>query len=66
MPSRLALLGCRARVARGILVTVEAFDSNCPQHINERYGREELRAVTTPVTARITELEAELERWRTP
>ncbi|CAD7052691.1 pyridoxamine 5'-phosphate oxidase [Pseudorhizobium endolithicum] len=33
-----------ARVERGIMIAVEAFDWNCPQHIVPRYTEEELRA----------------------
>jgi predicted pyridoxine 5'-phosphate oxidase superfamily flavin-nucleotide-binding protein len=33
-----------ARVERGIVVTVAAFDWNCPQHITPRYTRDELQA----------------------
>lgn len=52
----------RARVERGFLITVEGFDWNCPQHITERFTLEEVRAMTAPLTARISELEAELAR----
>ncbi len=34
----------RARVERGLLVTVAAFDWNCPQHITARYTAEEIEA----------------------
>lgn len=56
----------RARVERGFIVTVEGFDWNCPQHIAERYTLEDVHAVTEPLTARITELEAQLERLSMP
>ncbi|MGE3149725.1 MAG: pyridoxamine 5'-phosphate oxidase family protein [Pseudorhodoplanes sp.] len=58
--SRLEMPHYRARIERGLAIAVEAFDWNCPQHISERYTREELQAVTAPLTARIAELEAEL------
>ncbi|MCC7194667.1 MAG: pyridoxamine 5'-phosphate oxidase family protein [Gemmatimonadaceae bacterium] len=64
--SRLAMPDYRARIERGFVITVEAFDWNCPQHITERYTLEEVRAVTAPLTARIAELEAELARRRAP
>ncbi len=31
----------RARVERGYLITIEAFDWNCPQHITPRFTQEE-------------------------
>jgi len=60
--SRLETPDYRARVERGLIITVEGFDWNCPQHIAERYTLEEVRAMTAPMTARIAELEAELVR----
>ncbi len=41
---------------------LEAFDWNCPKYITPRYTEEDLRAVATNMTTRISELEAELER----
>lgn len=58
--SRLEFSDYRARVERGVVITIEGFDWNCPQHITERYSREEMHRVTAPLAARIAELEAEL------
>lgn len=41
---RLIVPGYGARVERGVLVTVAAFDWNCPQHITSRYTLDELQA----------------------
>ncbi len=60
----LALPDGRARVERGIVVTVEGFDWNCPQHITERYTLDEVQAATAALTARIAALEAELAGCR--
>ncbi len=57
---RLAVPGYRATVERGILITVEGFDWNCPQHITERFTLDEVRKVSAPLLARIAELEAQL------
>ena len=62
MLARLTLPDDKARVERGVGIAVEAFDWNCPQHITERYTIEEVREATARLTARIGELEAELER----
>ena len=35
--AKLEVTGYRARVERGFLIRVEAFDWNCPQHITPRY-----------------------------
>ena len=52
------------KVERAILFTVEAWDSNCPQHIHPRYTNEEIAPVVEKLQARITELEAEVKRLR--
>ncbi|EKF18165.1 pyridoxamine 5'-phosphate oxidase family protein [Nitratireductor pacificus] len=62
MLSRLEVPEYRARVERGILIAVEGFDWNCPQHITRRYTDEEAEGVLSRLTARITELEARLAR----
>ena len=60
--ARLALPDRGVRVERGIVVTVEGFDWNCPQHITERYTLDEVQAATAALTARIAALEAALAR----
>jgi uncharacterized protein len=60
--SRLATAESRDRVERGILIAVEGFDWNCPQHITERYTLDEVRTLTAALTDRIADLEAELAR----
>jgi uncharacterized protein len=64
--SRLEMPDYRARIERGFVISVEGFDWNCPQHITERYTIDEVRASTAALTARIAELEAELERRASP
>lgn len=46
-------------VERAVLVTVEAFDWNCPQHITPRYTAAELDEHLTPTRRRLESLEAE-------
>jgi predicted pyridoxine 5'-phosphate oxidase superfamily flavin-nucleotide-binding protein len=46
-------------VERVILIHVEGFDWNCPQHITPRYTVEELEDVLAPVRERLAKLEAE-------
>lgn len=57
---KLALPDYRAPVERGVLIRVEAFDWNCPQHITERYTHAQVEEVVTPLRQRIAELEARL------
>jgi uncharacterized protein len=56
--ARLEMPGYRAKVERGVLVAVEAFDWNCPQHITPRFTEAEVAAAVAPLRARIAELEA--------
>ncbi len=58
---RLALPDYPARVERGVLITVEAFDWNCPQHITPRFTEAEMESLVAPLRTRIEELEAGFE-----
>lgn len=51
----------RARVERIMLIEVEAFDWNCPQHITPRYTEAEVAERMAPLKARIEELERRLQ-----
>ena len=64
--SRLEMPDYRARVERGIVIQIEGFDWNCPQHITERFTLDEVRSMTTTLTSRIAELEAELANRAVP
>jgi predicted pyridoxine 5'-phosphate oxidase superfamily flavin-nucleotide-binding protein len=57
---RLPPAGTDARVERGILITVEAFDWNCSQHITPRYTAAEVEAAITGLRQRIADLETAL------
>lgn len=57
---KLELPDYRARVERGIVIDVEAFDWNCPQHITPRFTQDEIAQAAAPLHARIAELEAQL------
>jgi predicted pyridoxine 5'-phosphate oxidase superfamily flavin-nucleotide-binding protein len=46
-------------IERVILINIEAFDWNCPQHITPRYTIEELEEVLAPVREKLRTLEAE-------
>lgn len=53
-----------AKVERGLIIEVEAFDWNCPQHITPRYTLAEIEPSIAALNARIAELEAEVSRYR--
>jgi predicted pyridoxine 5'-phosphate oxidase superfamily flavin-nucleotide-binding protein len=57
---RLAVAGYPAKVERGLVIAVEAFDWNCPQHITPRFTEAEIAAAVAPLHSRIAELEAAL------
>jgi uncharacterized protein len=46
-------------IERVILIHVEAFDWNCPQHITPRFTAEELEKSLAPIRERLAQLEAE-------
>ena len=52
----------KAKVERAILFTVEAWDSNCRQHILPRFDEATVARLVSKLTDRIGELEAEVAR----
>ena len=62
--AKLAVPGYRARAERGFLISVEAFDWNCPQHITPRFTSEQVEATIAPLRDRIAELEADRDRTK--
>jgi hypothetical protein len=54
----------KAKPERIILLHLEAFDWNCPQHITPRFSEAELQTSLGPVRMRLEELEAENKRLR--
>ena len=49
-----------ARIERGFIIQVEAFDWNCPQHITPRYTEMEITALLAPLQDEIKELKEKL------
>jgi hypothetical protein len=49
---------------RAVLIHIEAFDWNCPQHITPRYTQEELAEILEPMRRRMEVLEQENARLR--
>ena len=60
----LRMPGEMSPVERALLIQVEAFDWNCPQHITARYSQQELAKILEPMRRRLEELEAENKRLR--
>jgi len=48
-------------VERGVILTIEAFDWNCPQHIKPRFTEQEVAEWFAPHQQKITQLEDEIK-----
>jgi ferredoxin-NADP reductase/predicted pyridoxine 5'-phosphate oxidase superfamily flavin-nucleotide-binding protein len=59
--ARLEIPTYRARVERAVIMTVEAYDWNCPQHITPRFTEEEIKGYVAPLRQRIQDLATENE-----
>ncbi len=64
LTTRLMPKNYRARPEQVILFTVSAWDTNCPQHIPQRFEAVEVAAALALRDKRIEELEAQLTRLR--
>jgi predicted pyridoxine 5'-phosphate oxidase superfamily flavin-nucleotide-binding protein len=54
----------KSPVERALVIRVEAFDWNCPQHITPRYSERELAKILEPMRRRLAELESENKQLR--
>jgi len=54
----------RARIERAVIITVEAVDWNCPQHITPRYTEAEVEEATATLRGESSRLRAQNERLR--
>lgn len=59
--NRLSLPDYRAVVERGFVITIEAFDWNCPQHITPRFTAAEIETAVAPLRQRVADLEKMLD-----
>jgi hypothetical protein len=59
---RLRDLDYDARIERGMIISLEGFDWNCPQHITPRFTEAEVREQIAPLLSRLKSAEAQLER----
>lgn len=62
--AKLAMPEYQAKVERAVVISVEAFDWNCPQHITPRYTEAEIAAALSPVQKRLAALEEENRRLK--
>lgn len=62
-PEKLNLLtpeSYKAKVERGFIIQVEAFDWNCPQHISPRWSAEEIQTGMLPLRTKVENFEKEI------
>ncbi len=63
--AKLRVPGEKTPAERAIVIHVEGFDWNCPQHITPRFTQEELTGTLEPIRKRMEALEEENARLRT-
>ena len=61
---RLMPEGYRAKAERALLIEVDAWDLNCPQHITPRFTEPQIETAVAGLQARILELESEVASLR--
>jgi predicted pyridoxine 5'-phosphate oxidase superfamily flavin-nucleotide-binding protein len=59
LTQKLTLPGYKAKVERAMLIHLENFDWNCPQHITPRFTQAELEPALAPIRQRVMDLEEE-------
>jgi predicted pyridoxine 5'-phosphate oxidase superfamily flavin-nucleotide-binding protein len=64
LAEKLVLPGYKAIAERVVLLHLEAYDWNCPQHITQRFTEEELSHALAPIRQRQEALESENRRLR--
>ncbi|MNR88120.1 Pyridoxamine 5'-phosphate oxidase [compost metagenome] len=52
--------GYDARIDRAVIIEVEAYDWNCPQHITPRFTEEHIEMMTAPLHAQIKRLQEQV------
>lgn len=53
-----------AKIERAVILHVEAYDWNCPQHITPRYTIDEVRQMIEPLNEHIEKLEDEIKQLK--
>lgn len=61
---RLAVKGYRGRIERAVVLRIEGFDWNCPQHITPRFTADEIAPFVEAKDREIEALRAELEKLK--
>jgi len=61
LAAKLAVPGYKAKVERAMLIHLQNFDWNCPQHITPRFTQAELEPALAPIRKRLIDLQQENE-----
>ena len=64
LTAQVRMPGDKSVIERVMILHVEAYDWNCPQHITQRFTAEEIEEALTPLYERIEKLEAENRQLR--
>jgi uncharacterized protein len=62
--AKLTMPDYQAKIERAMILHIEAFDWNCPQHIPPRYTIEEVREMSAPLYEHIAKLEKKIEELK--
>lgn len=54
----------KAKIERAMILHVEAFDWNCPQHITQRFTMDEIKQIVAPMSEHIEKLKREIEELK--
>jgi uncharacterized protein len=64
LTAKLAVPGYKAKVERAMLIHLQNFDWNCPQHITPRFTQAELEPALEPIRKRLIDLQQENENLK--
>jgi predicted pyridoxine 5'-phosphate oxidase superfamily flavin-nucleotide-binding protein len=64
LAAKLAVPGYKAKVERAMLIHLQNFDWNCPQHITPRFTQAELEPALGPIRKRLIDLQQENENLK--
>jgi uncharacterized protein len=64
LAAKLAVPGYKAKVERAMLIHLQNFDWNCPQHITPRFTQAELEPALEPIRKRLIDLQQENENLK--
>ena len=61
---KLAIPDYKAKIERAMILSIEAFDWNCRQHITQRFTTDQIKQMVTPLYEHIEKLEKEIKELK--